>query len=143
MRFTKELSINAAPEKVFAYVADLTRHPEWANHKLKIEASSDAPLGVGSKFNSVGHQMGMESHDEVTVVTYEPLQRFAYEAKSKDGRFRHLIELRPDGSATRVTKSMEVVEASLGTKLMTPLIFLMAPGVLSKDLRRIKARLEQ
>ena len=35
MRFTKELSINAPPDKVFAYVSDISRHPEWAAQDRK------------------------------------------------------------------------------------------------------------
>src|SRR3972149_1695819 len=101
MRFTKELSINAPPDKVFAYVSDISRHPERA------------PVGVGAKFSSVGHQMGMDSRDEVTVTEHSPAQRFSYEARSKEGLFRHVIELRPQEAGTRVAKSMEVLEASL------------------------------
>jgi len=143
MRFTKELSINAPPDKVFDYVSDISRHPEWAAHKLKIEPAATGSVGVGAKFNSVGHQMGMDSRDEVTVTEYSPSQRFSYEARSKEGLFRHVIQLSAEGTGTRVAKSTEVVEASLMTKLMTPLIMFMAPGVLSGDLKRIKQRVEQ
>lgn len=40
--------INAAPETVFNYVSDLTRHPEWSGGKLKIEALTPGPVGIGS-----------------------------------------------------------------------------------------------
>ncbi len=142
MHFQKELLINAPPDKIFTYVSDLPRHPEWAAHRLKIEPQSAGAAGVGSKYSSVGHQMGMDSHDEVTVTEYSPSQRFGYEARSKEGRFRHVIQLRPEGAGTRVAKSVEVVEASLSTKLMTPLLMFLAPRILSSDLKRIKERIE-
>src|SRR3990172_4224589 len=115
MRFTRQTVINAGPDKVFAYVSDISRHPEWAAHKLKMEPAATGSVGVGAKFSSVGHQMGMDSRDEVTVTEHSPAQRFSYEARSKEGLFRHVIAFVPappspsTGGATLGRAGYEVV----------------------------------
>ena len=143
MAIRKETVINSPPEKVFEYIADLSRHSEWGTHQLKIESVSEGPTAVGSKFKSVGYQMGADSHDDVTVVEYSPPQRFVFESSTKAGRFRHAFDAQPEGDGTRLAKSFETLELSLMTKLMMPVIAITEPGLLTKDLQRIKARLEQ
>lgn len=53
--------INATPEMVFNYVSDLTRHPEWSGGKLKIEALTPGPAGVGSTYKSYGEVAGQQN----------------------------------------------------------------------------------
>ena len=59
----RQITINASLEKVFAYLADFTRHGEWAAHPLRIEQASQGPVGVGTSFTSVGHQFGRDTED--------------------------------------------------------------------------------
>jgi hypothetical protein len=127
---------------VFEYVSDLARHPEWASHKLRVESSPEGDVGAGSRFVTVGRQLGVEDRNEVTVVEYEPLRRFAFDARSRDGRFRHLFELWADGHGTRLIKSMEFLEMSLPTRIAMPAVAVWAYWVLARDLKRIKQRLE-
>lgn len=140
--FEKQTLVNAPSEKVFSYVTDFARHPEWAQHRLKIEQTSQGPVGVGSTFASVGHAMGMDSRDTVTVTDYVSNERLGYEAESKEGRFRHWITLQPADGGTRLSKGIEVVRASLMTKLMMPLLLIMGPRILASDVQRIKAKVE-
>ena len=141
--FQKDTLINAPPDKVFAYVSDFRRHPEWASHRLSIEPVSEGPLAVGSKFKSVGHQMGMESRDEVTVSEVVADRRLTYDVSTHQGEsFRHSIDLQPEGAGTRVTKSMNFVKTGIVTKLMMPLVLILVPKILSSDLQRIKSHIE-
>ena len=140
--YKKDIQIAAAPEQVFAYVADLARHPEWASNELKIEARSEGAVGVGSKFSSVGHQFGKDNPDEVTVHEYAPSKRFVFDSEDSSGVFRHTFELTPEGEGTRVIKSCEVLSAAMKTKLLTPVLAVLIPKALSKDLQQIKSRLE-
>jgi uncharacterized protein YndB with AHSA1/START domain len=142
-RPTKETTINAPADKVFAYVADFTKHPEWALHPLQITPESNEPTHLGTKFRSVGHQFGRDNTNEVTVTEFEPDRRLVYESTSKDGHFRHSFELQASGETTRLSKSFEPISAPLVGKLMMPLVTgILVPKALVSDLARIKAKLE-
>src|SRR4030067_114081 len=51
---TFSVTIRAPQEEVFAYVSDLTRHPEWSGGLLRVEARTAGQVGVGSKYVSHG-----------------------------------------------------------------------------------------
>ena len=143
MAVEKTITINAPAEKVFGYIADFPRHSEWAQHKLRIEQTSQGPIGNGTTFKSVGHQMGRDSEDTVTITEFLANRKIAYEAEGKEGRFRHWIELQPGDGGTQVKKGFQVVKASFPFSLMMPIVTtFIVPGGLSGDLQRIKAKVE-
>jgi uncharacterized protein YndB with AHSA1/START domain len=144
MRTSQETIINAPPEKVFEYLADLTKHSEWATpgHHVMVERVSDGPTVVGSQFKSQAHQFGAQ-HDSITVTEVEPNQRLAYEVTTKQGeKYRWGFQLSATNGATKVTRTMESVKTGLMTKMMMPMLVLMGPRLLNGDLERIKGRLQ-
>lgn len=140
-RYAREIVINAAPEKVFEYVADMPRHSEWAQHDLQVTQTSQGAVGVGASFASVGHQFGTQRETQ-TVVDYTPGARFAFEAKGSIGVVRHAFDLAAADGGTKVTKSMEVTRPSLMARIMAPMIGAQTKKGLVVDLERIKAKLE-
>src|ERR1043165_2228771 len=52
--------IRAQPEAVFAYISDLTRHPEWSGGNLKVDALSSGPVAVGMQYVSHGDVPGQK-----------------------------------------------------------------------------------
>jgi len=140
-RFEKEATIGAPAAKVFGYVSDIARHGEWAGDRLEVEKTSEGPLGVGSTFSCVGHQMGTHK-GQITVTQYEPGSRVVFESEDDSGRWRHQFVVEGAGGETRLTKAVEPVKLSGMTVLMSPLLPLIVPRTLGADLRRIKSQLE-
>jgi len=140
-RFEKEATIGAPAAKVFGYVSDIARHGEWAGDRLEVEKTSEGPLGVGSTFSCVGHQMGTHK-GQITVTQYEPGSRVVFESEDDSGRWRHQFVVEGEGGETRLTKAVEPVKLSGMTVLMSPLLPLIVPRTLGADLRRIKSQLE-
>ena len=141
----QQMVINAPAEKVFSYLADLTRHSEWAQpgHRLEIEKTSGGPIGQGTVFRSVGHQFG-RNEDTVTITEYVPNQRIVYESAGNAGLMRHTFELTPAEGGVQVTKGFEAVQAKFPFSLFLPIVSaLVLPGALNGDLQRIKAKLEE
>jgi uncharacterized protein YndB with AHSA1/START domain len=138
----RQVTMNVPPEQVFAYVSDLTRHPEWANHKLEVVKTSEGPVAVGSTYSSVGHEMG-EHKGAVKVTELQPNTVFAYEAEDDTGDFRHYFRLQAADGGTLVTKGIDPQRLSMMMKLLMPVgrIF-MVPRLLDGDLKRIKEKLE-
>ena len=140
----QQVTINAPAEKVFNYVADITKHGEWGNpgQKLQVEKTSAGPVGQGSTFKSIGRQFGTQN-DTVTITEYVPNQKVVYESQGKAGLLRHAFELTPSGSGVQLSKSADVVKAGFPFVIFQPIVqaFVM-PGALKSDLERIKAKVE-
>jgi uncharacterized protein YndB with AHSA1/START domain len=143
-RIEKQITVNAPAEKVFNYVADISKHGEWGNpgQKLQVEKTSSGPIGQGSTFKSVGQQFGRQE-DTVTITEYVPNQRVVYESQGKAGLFRHAFEITPAGSGVQLTKSADVLKAGFPFVIFQPIVqMFVMPGALKSDLERIKAKLE-
>ena len=140
-RFEKEATIGAPAAKVFGYVSDIARHGEWAGDRLEVEKTSEGPLGVGSTFSCVGHQMGTHK-GQITVTQYEPGSRVVFESEDDSGRWRHQFVVEGHDQQTKLIKAVEPVKLSGMTMLMSPLLPLIVPRTLGADLRRIRAQLE-
>jgi hypothetical protein len=140
-RIERETVIKAAPEQVFAYVADMPRHSEWSAHGLEVKQTSEGQPGVGTTYASVAHQFGTQRETQ-TVTVYEPGKRFAFEARGSIGVVRHAFDLTAADGGTRVVKSMEIVKPSLLARVMAPMISSQTRKGLTADLEEIKAKLE-
>ena len=138
----RRITINASPEQVFGYLSDITRHPEWASHDLKVERTSSGPVAVGSTFSSVGHQMG-EHKAQIKVTECDPNSGFAFEAEDDTGLFRHYFRVQPGDGGTVLTKGFDPLRLSMMLKLLMPVgRMFIVPRELDGNLKAIKAKLE-
>ena len=68
----RSTTIDAPAERVFDYVADITRHPEWAGHKLEVVVKSQGPVQAGSTFETVGqHQLFIVEQRRSGTIGYD------------------------------------------------------------------------
>ena len=145
MQFVKEADIAAPPDRVYAYLADFSKHPEWTTPGHNVQMP-DAPAGtaaVGANMHSTAHMFGSQQ-DEIKVEEMTPNQRIVYHVTMKNGdSFRQTIELRPSGSGTHMRKAVEFLKMSIPSWLFMPVAMILGPKILAGDVERIKARLEQ
>ena len=139
--FQQSIIVSASPETVFGYLADLTKHPEWAAHKLEVQPASEGPAAAGSTFSAVGHEMGTH-RATVKLTELRSPERIAYEAEDDTGHFRHWIAISPGDGGAEITKGVEALRTNLMLTLLKPLMPIMIPRGLKGDLQRIKERLE-
>ena len=140
-RFEKSIDINVPPQKAFDYVSDITRHAEWSIHGLSVEKTSSGPLAVGSTFKTTGHQMGTHT-GVVTITELVPNQKVVYESNDDTARVKHAFELVPQNGGTRVTKSFETVKTGVMLTIFRPMMYVVQPMSLQRDLQTIKQKLE-
>ena len=93
-------TIKARPETVFGYVADLTKHGEWAANPLQIELISPDPVALGSRYRSTAQVNGLTFAAEIQVNAYEPPTRFGFAGEDRTGRFEHQFAFQPSGPGT-------------------------------------------
>ena len=138
----KDVIVNVPPEAAFAYLSDITRHSEWAKHRVEIVPESPGSMGVGATFKSTGHDMGTNV-DLVKVTALEPNRKIVFEAEGGQGHFRHQFLLEPANGGTRITKEMQPLRLAMPWKLLMPVLGpFVGPPLLKGDLQRIKQRLE-
>ena len=114
----QQITINAPAEKVFNYLADITKHGEWGNpgQKLQVEKTSAGPIGQGSTFKSVGQQFGTQN-DTVTIREYVPNQKVVYESQGKAGILRHAFEITPSGNDCDNSSSLAFTTSAVARAL--------------------------
>ena len=140
-KISVDTTINATPEAIFAYVADVGKHPEWGQHQNVATKRSSGEPGVGTVYDTLNHQFG-EQKETVTITDYAAGKLFGFDASGVLGVAHHTFEMTPAGSSTKLTKTMQITKPKFLARLSAPMIAMQQPKALREDLRRIKAHLE-
>ena len=140
-RFEDTISIDAPASRVFDYVADFTRHGEWAGNGLQVTKTSDGPVAVGSTFSTTAKQFGTQ-REQSTITELTPTRAFAWDSVGALGRAHHSFALSDDGGATTLTKTAEILEPTTLAKMTSWKLSRDIPKGLHSDLANIKVRVE-
>ena len=140
-RFEDQIAINAAAERVYDYVADFTRHGEWAGHGLEVTKSTDGPVGVGTTFSTTAKQFGTQ-REQSTVTELVPGKMFAWDSTGALGRVHHWFSCSEDGGSTSLSKGAEMVDPTFLAKVTGWKLSRDIPKGIHSDLANIKVRLE-
>lgn len=144
----EQTTIDAPADRIWAYLADFGRHPEWARPKDELRIQPPTEVRVGATFSSVGKDMGRDVRNAVTITEVVPGERIVYVAEMDKGTvWRNTFELERVGERTRVTKRETLVSAGFPFNvllaLLSPLLRREVAKMHASDLARIKARIEQ
>ena len=140
-RFEDRISIQAPAGRVFDYVADFTRHGEWAGHGLEVTKSSEGPVSVGTTFSTTAKQFGTQ-REQSTITELDPGKTFAWDSTGALGRAHHWFSLSEDGGTTALTKGAELVDPSFLATITSWKLSRDIPKGIHSDLVNIKARVE-
>jgi hypothetical protein len=134
--------LKTRPEEAFAYVSDLTRHPEWSGGPLKVEALTSGSIGVGSLYRSTGGQG--DRINDLCVTAYVPPNRFAFVAKDQMGDVTHEIIFNAQDGGTlmerKVTGAMPLMVSILFRAFIYPM---RGKPLMDKAMANLKAKWEQ
>ena len=136
--------IEAAPEVVFCYVADISRHAEWAAQALNIVVERGTEHWPGMTFSSTVRIGRGRFTAHGRVIIEEPPVRFIYECKDFSGHYRWSMVLQAEGTGTRLTQRMERLQAPWWVCLIQAHFLWPLHGrpSVQNGLANIKARLE-
>ena len=140
-----EVFVCAPREKVFDYVADLTRHPEWSGGKLAIEALTPGPVAVGKEYVSRGQVAVQRARpNTVRVSEYDPPRCFTFVARDPDfGRVTHEFTFHEQGEGVLVRRVMTLSMGSWMAFLFRTVIYpLVGRTSMEKAMRSLKNKLE-
>ncbi len=150
----------ANPEAVYDYVADLTRHGEWAGTLGSVTRTTEGPVAVGATYRAEermrpGGKAGDVTFSEITAL--DPPRRIAWKARTEPtsgplamrSEWEFLVE--PEGAGCRVTQRMRFdppnVMSRVVLAIFTPVADLLggmgaSPKMVRKNVERLEARLE-
>lgn len=137
------VDINAPPEKVYGYVVDISRHPEWGmdDDDMKVDGPA-GPATVGATYAAEGTLQGKRNPSTVRVTELDPPHRIEFEVEDSSGRIGHVFTFEPAGGSTRVTRQMYAIKQPA----MAPFIYLMNRGAINRNfngaLAKLKANME-
>jgi uncharacterized protein YndB with AHSA1/START domain len=140
---TWTVTVQRPQAEVFDYLANVANHGEWSPKPWRQEGFAP-PLAVGSKFNSIGVIPGDKEHrGEVECTAYEPPSRFVLVAHEGDGEFVNTYVLSPEGSGTKVEKTLDMPKPPGVIGFLFPVILAtyIKPQV-QKGMNQLKQRLE-
>lgn len=135
------VDINAPQEPVFEYVADISRHPEWAMDDMEVQGPA-GPTHEGAMYEAVGTLRGRRNRSTVFVTRIDPPSRLEFEAQDSRGIVGHVFTFSPDGGGTRVTREIYAIKQPM----IAPLLFVIFRGSINRNfngaLTKLKQRLE-
>lgn len=137
-------TIDRAPEVVFDYISDVSKHSEWSPKPFRVEGSPGR-VKAGDTFASIGTIPGDKNHrNEVTVAECSPPRRLVLDSIEKDEHFINTFELEAEGSGTRLTRIVDAPKPAFPLSVVFPLIMaaFIRPDV-EKGLRNLKHNLER
>jgi uncharacterized protein YndB with AHSA1/START domain len=121
---TFTVTIDAPPEKVWPYVADVTKHGEYSPKPFQAELVSGEAGKVGSRYRSVGWIPNDKNHsNEVEVVEAVPNERVVLRSDDELGAFTNTYVLRPVGNGTEVSWTMQFPQLKFPLSVVAPLLF--------------------
>jgi hypothetical protein len=147
IEFVRSRRIAASPDRIWPYVDDITRWPEWFTEAERGEVLEGS--GVGRKQRMHGHARGKATEIDSVVVASEPgrLLRWHHEAERVDGKPGPVVYARdataevsivPDGDGSVVTYRLL---ADPGTLPNTFLLRVFAPRPVGRSFETSLERL--
>lgn len=137
------------PERAFAYVADMTRHHEWAVHQISVKPAEPGPVHLGSRYVASGRQGGRAWPAELEVTMYEPPKGFAFTATGgpipspRDRPHRHEFRFIPESGGTRIEIERTDPFEGAARLLLTPIVKRIASRIRQRTLENLRARLDE
>ena len=136
-------TVRAAPEDVFAYLADLENWPKWQGDMQSASLASGERGQLGAVYRYVSKAMGMTFDSTVRLTRVDAPHEVAFEGEWT-GMIRpygrYLVEPAPEGS--RVTLNPHPQVRGMG-RLMAPLIAFMGRRLNKEHLEALRKELEK
>jgi hypothetical protein len=135
--------VQNAPSAVFAYVADIRNHPEWAAQRLEVRGRDQNGGPTLSMFDSKAY-LGLPIRGTIRVLAAEPPDRFVYECEDMSGHHLWTMSVQEVGAGCRLTMRVERLQGPFWVRMLQPVVMwplIGRPGV-RRGLANIKRRME-
>lgn len=122
--YQEEFEVPVPPARVFEHIGTnfFANHGRWDPMIVRMEQTSAGPIGVGTTGRE-WRKIGLRSMpNDVRVLEFDPVGRFAFEATSGPLRERVVNTIVPAGGGSRVGVDLTFTPASRGMRMAEPLM---------------------
>lgn len=139
IKFDAEVEVPHPPDRVWAYVGDLRREPEYSPMTVHAELETCEPIAIGTRFRQVGVLKGRQFVHHVEVTEYEPAHKVAYETRGARFPIMWSYTLHRTHGGTRVHYGTRARPGDAGglRKLVEPLLSRMIRSNAKQEIRRL------
>jgi uncharacterized protein YndB with AHSA1/START domain len=135
------VEISRRPEDVFAYITDVSRHPEWQEGLVSATREDEGPIRVGSR---AVHRRKLALGTVTTtseITALDPPRLLSFRGLDGPIRAEGSQRVEPAGEGSRVSFEMEMHGHGLGV-LMLPLARRQATRQVAASHEKLKQILE-
>jgi uncharacterized membrane protein len=142
IRVDLSIDISAPVEEVFSYSTNNENDPIWMEEVVKVEKTSEGPIGVGSTFVNHVEFLGKSIEDSHEIIEYESNKRMTIVQRTGAVPFKaiYLYEFLEGG--TRFTMQIEAEPGGF-FKLAAPLVRRQLETQFERNLKNLKSILEK
>ncbi len=143
MEYSREIRIRCPADRVFAFMDDVDREPEWQPNLLEASKAPPGPTAVGTRKSYVSSFLGKRIRNTYVTRVFDPNRRIVYETTG-DSVLKGTIEIRFEERGVETLVSMAFRGSVTGPLRFVPSGMLEKASMseLEATLRRLKAKLE-
>lgn len=131
---TASITINAAPDRVWSAISDVTRMPSWSPQVRKTIIRGGGAPGLGTKFVNINRDGWKHWPTTARIVRCDPCSEFAFRVSENRTIWSFTLEETEGG--TRVTQRRETPEGISGVSNMMVSVGLGGQKPFTASLRR-------
>ncbi|HEX5579422.1 MAG TPA: SRPBCC family protein [Candidatus Limnocylindria bacterium] len=136
------ITIAAAPEEVFRFVADLANLPRWQSGIVSARRTSPEPVGVGSTARVVRDLAGQSLTVDLTITEFEPGRRLSLASQASGVSVTATLDVEPTHDGTVARSGIEIKAGSLFMAPLESMIANAAASELASGLERLRDAVE-
>lgn len=142
MRIESSIVVQAPAAKIFAFIADIQRQPEWIGAVAAVRNISTTPAQLGTTFDLSLSLMGKSAEASQEVTRFEPGRAFSQKTTSGPIPTEISITLDESGGETTVHNVTEADISSLG-RFAGPIVARTIRRQLETDLNTLRDIMER
>ncbi len=103
LEFENTIRIDRPVDEVFAFLSDFENIPKWNYYVLEVRQLSESPIGTGTTYHQVRHQVRETDEQDFRITEFEPGHTVAVKTLPQSSpSFERRFTLYEEGNTTRV-----------------------------------------
>ena len=134
--------IDRPVKDVFAFVTNPSNMSKWNSAVVSMQQITPGPVGMGTKFKSVGEMMGRRIEGEMQVVAFEPDSKYGFQMNAGPVQVNVVLNFKTVGTGTKLSLNAQGNPGGL-FKLAEPVMAGRVKVLMEENLVRLKSVLEK
>ena len=134
--------IDRPVKDVFSFVANPNNMSKWNSAVVSIQQITPGPVGVGTKFKSIGEALGRRIEGEVQVTTYEPHSKSGFQMNAGPMQVNVTLTFKTVGTGTELNLNAQGNPGGV-FKLAQGIMAGQIKSMMEANLARLKSVLEK